>query len=253
MRVSPIEHFSGRERCWRLNRGGDRQAKSALHRIVHARLRFDPRTRDYYLPRPAPPRRGGAERARLPRGPRSAVFRQALLLISSSAPLVAEIRLPEASSSPVQAWVMGRGCYSAPLEYRYSCGSGQSTYAAESQETPDLLGRTMNSGRLRSIARVTFGNRVSQTYLALVAVATIFLLLGGSTDSPAGLPVLVVAMPTILIMLLAEALFSDFGSTPSWIACASAVASVLIQSWFIGTIVSLARTGQWLPGRPQAK
>ncbi|AJT69949.1 hypothetical protein T261_8356 [Streptomyces lydicus] len=100
---------------------------------------------------------------------------------------------------------------------------------------------------------MTFGNRVSQTYLALVAVATIFLLLGGSTDSPAGLPVLVVAMPTILIMLLAEALFSDFGSTPSWIACASAVASVLIQSWFIGTIVSLARTGQWLPGRPQAK
>ncbi|UKY48820.1 transposase [Streptomyces inhibens] len=46
--VSPIEHSSGRERCWRLNRGGDRQANSALHRIVHARLRFDPRTRDYY-------------------------------------------------------------------------------------------------------------------------------------------------------------------------------------------------------------
>ncbi|MFF3543262.1 transposase [Streptomyces platensis] len=36
--VSPIEHSSGRERCWRLNRGGDRQANSALHRIVHARI-----------------------------------------------------------------------------------------------------------------------------------------------------------------------------------------------------------------------
>ncbi|WP_406206619.1 IS110 family transposase [Streptomyces decoyicus] len=46
--VSPIEYSSGRERCWRLNRGGDRQANSALHRIVHARLRYDPRTRAYY-------------------------------------------------------------------------------------------------------------------------------------------------------------------------------------------------------------
>ncbi|MFI1612704.1 transposase [Streptomyces platensis] len=36
--VSPIEHSSGRERCWRLNRGGDRQANSALHRMVHARI-----------------------------------------------------------------------------------------------------------------------------------------------------------------------------------------------------------------------
>lgn len=46
--VSPIEHSSGRERCRRLNRGGDRQANAALHRIVYARLRFAPRTRDYF-------------------------------------------------------------------------------------------------------------------------------------------------------------------------------------------------------------
>jgi hypothetical protein len=32
----------------RLNRGGDRQANAALHRIVQSRLRFDPRTQDYY-------------------------------------------------------------------------------------------------------------------------------------------------------------------------------------------------------------
>jgi transposase len=51
--VSPIEHSSGRERCWRLNRGGDRQANAALHRIVSARLRFDPRTRDYFQRRTA--------------------------------------------------------------------------------------------------------------------------------------------------------------------------------------------------------
>jgi transposase len=44
---SPIEASSGKTRRHRLNRGGDRQANAALHRIVVARLRHDPRTRDY--------------------------------------------------------------------------------------------------------------------------------------------------------------------------------------------------------------
>nr|WP_245171506.1 IS110 family transposase [Streptomyces decoyicus] len=46
--VSPVEHSSGRQRRHRLNRGGDRQANAALHRIVQSRLRFDARTRNYY-------------------------------------------------------------------------------------------------------------------------------------------------------------------------------------------------------------
>jgi len=45
--VSPIPASSGRTDRHRLNRGGDRQANSALHRIVLARLRWDPRTRAY--------------------------------------------------------------------------------------------------------------------------------------------------------------------------------------------------------------
>lgn len=45
--VSTIEYSSGRERCRRHNRGGDRQANAAFHRIVHTRLRLDPRTRDH--------------------------------------------------------------------------------------------------------------------------------------------------------------------------------------------------------------
>ncbi|GGX37086.1 contact-dependent growth inhibition system immunity protein [Streptomyces lomondensis] len=61
--VSPIEHSSGRERCWRLNRGGDRQANAALHRIVYARLRFDPRTRDYFQRRRRKARRDGQSSA----------------------------------------------------------------------------------------------------------------------------------------------------------------------------------------------
>ncbi len=40
--------FLGTSAFRRLNRGGDRQANAALHRIVFTRLRVDPRTQDYY-------------------------------------------------------------------------------------------------------------------------------------------------------------------------------------------------------------
>ncbi|MFC3577407.1 transposase [Streptomyces yaanensis] len=46
--VSPVERSSGRRQFRRLNRGGDRQANAALHRIVFTRLRVDLRTQDYY-------------------------------------------------------------------------------------------------------------------------------------------------------------------------------------------------------------
>ncbi|WP_373558868.1 transposase [Streptomyces sp. Ag82_O1-15] len=46
--VSPVERSSGRRQFRRLNRGGDRQANAALHRIVFTRLRVDSRTQDYY-------------------------------------------------------------------------------------------------------------------------------------------------------------------------------------------------------------
>ncbi|WP_331745636.1 IS110 family transposase [Streptomyces mirabilis] len=45
--VSPVEASSGKTQRRRLNRGGDRQANSALYTIVLARLRWDARTRDY--------------------------------------------------------------------------------------------------------------------------------------------------------------------------------------------------------------
>jgi transposase len=45
--VAPIPASSGQTHRHRLNRGGDRQANSALHRIVISRLQHDPRTRAY--------------------------------------------------------------------------------------------------------------------------------------------------------------------------------------------------------------
>ncbi|WUB70034.1 IS110 family transposase [Streptomyces sp. NBC_00576] len=46
--MSPVERSLGSRQYRRLNRGGDRQANVALHRIVETRRRFDPRTREYY-------------------------------------------------------------------------------------------------------------------------------------------------------------------------------------------------------------
>ncbi len=46
--VAPIPASSGKTNRHRLNRGGDRQANSALHRIAISRLKHDPRTIAYY-------------------------------------------------------------------------------------------------------------------------------------------------------------------------------------------------------------
>lgn len=46
--ASPVEYSSGSRQHRRLNRGGNRQANAALHRIVLSRLRWDPRTQAYY-------------------------------------------------------------------------------------------------------------------------------------------------------------------------------------------------------------
>ncbi|HKT56067.1 MAG TPA: IS110 family transposase [Microbacterium sp.] len=45
--VSPIPASSGKTTRHRLNRGGDRQANAALHRIVLVRMTYEQRTRDY--------------------------------------------------------------------------------------------------------------------------------------------------------------------------------------------------------------
>ena len=45
--VSPIDASSGKQQRHRLNRGGDRQANSALWRVVMTRMTFDPATKSY--------------------------------------------------------------------------------------------------------------------------------------------------------------------------------------------------------------
>lgn len=70
--VSPVDCSSGKQQHHRLNRGGDRQANSALWRIVHTRLRCDPRTRDYLDKRTA----GGKTRTEITRSLKRYVARE---------------------------------------------------------------------------------------------------------------------------------------------------------------------------------
>ena len=49
--VSPVDCSSGKQERHRLNRGGDRQANSALWRIAVTRIEHDPRTQEYYARR----------------------------------------------------------------------------------------------------------------------------------------------------------------------------------------------------------
>jgi len=51
--VSPVDASSGKQRRHRLNRGGDRQANSALWQIVMTRMSHDPRTKAYVARRTA--------------------------------------------------------------------------------------------------------------------------------------------------------------------------------------------------------
>jgi transposase len=51
--ASPVDASSGKQRRHRLNRGGDRQANSALWRIVFVRMTHDPRTKAYVAKRTA--------------------------------------------------------------------------------------------------------------------------------------------------------------------------------------------------------
>ncbi len=56
--VSPIPASSGKTTRHRLNRGGDRQANAALHRIALVRMSYEQRTRDYVAKRRAEGRSG---------------------------------------------------------------------------------------------------------------------------------------------------------------------------------------------------
>ncbi|WP_374194340.1 transposase [Streptomyces sp. N35] len=78
--ASPVEYSSGSRQHRRLNRGGNRQANAALHRIVLSRLRWDPRTQAYYERRAAE----GKSRREIIRCLKRYVAREVYRLIAAS-------------------------------------------------------------------------------------------------------------------------------------------------------------------------
>ena len=79
--VSPIPASSGKTNRHRLNRGGDRQANAALHRIVPVRLRYDCRTKAYLDRRT----RGGLSKSEIIRCLKRYVAREAFQGLQSYA------------------------------------------------------------------------------------------------------------------------------------------------------------------------
>ncbi|MCI3928901.1 transposase [Streptomyces sp. AN091965] len=86
--VSPVEYSSGSRQHRRLNRGGHRQANAALHRIVLARLRWDPRTQAYYERRVAE----GKTRREIIRSLKRYVAREIYRLIDASRSTPGDLR-----------------------------------------------------------------------------------------------------------------------------------------------------------------
>ena len=82
--VNPIPASSGKTNRHRLNRGGDRQANSALYRIVVVRLSHDPRTRAYMLRRTGQ----GLSKSEIIRCLKRYVAREVFSVIRNSAELV---------------------------------------------------------------------------------------------------------------------------------------------------------------------
>ena len=82
--VNPIPASSGKTHRHRLNSGGDRQANSALYRIVVVRLSNDPRTRAYMLRRTG----DGLSKSEIIRCLKRYVAREVFSVIRNSAELV---------------------------------------------------------------------------------------------------------------------------------------------------------------------
>ncbi|MEU4495896.1 hypothetical protein AB0F96_21165 [Streptomyces sp. NPDC023998] len=104
----------------------------------------------------------------------------------------------------------------------------------------------MNSERLGTLKRLTFGNRASQVYLALVAVATLYVTIDTvfvhhEDASFAGIWLFLLASPVMFAFLMLGELFGDAVSGSAPYLYTALVVSVLIQSLALGLFVRLLR------------
>lgn len=88
--VSPLPASSGKTNRHRLNRGGDRAANSALHRVVIVRMRYDERTRAYVTRRTAE----GLSKREIIRCLKRYVARELLPFVTDTAHTDSDLKLP---------------------------------------------------------------------------------------------------------------------------------------------------------------
>lgn len=91
--VAPLPASSGRTTRYRLNRGGDRRANSALYRIAVVRMRCDQRTKDYVAKRTAE----GLSKKEIIRCLKRAIVREVYRVVcaQSSRPEPRDLRRPD--------------------------------------------------------------------------------------------------------------------------------------------------------------
>ncbi len=107
----------------------------------------------------------------------------------------------------------------------------------------------MNSERLGTVTRLAFGSLPSQVYLALVALAALYVTIDSAfvhheDASFAGVWLFLLTAPTVFAFLIVGELFGDAVGGSVWFLYVAMALSVVIQSLAIGLFVRLLR------GRP---
>ncbi|MFJ6850801.1 SCO4225 family membrane protein [Streptomyces sp. NPDC091271] len=102
--------------------------------------------------------------------------------------------------------------------------------------------------RLRTLARLTFGNTASRVYLGLVLAAAVFvavdtLLVSHDDASFAGVWVFFLAAPTVFVFLLGSSMAGPDTGGPAWFTYLALVVSVLVQACALGWFSQLLLRG----------
>lgn len=108
--------------------------------------------------------------------------------------------------------------------------------------------------RLTALARLTFGNRPAQVYLALVAATAVFVAIDTTfvhreDASLAGVWLLLLAAPTIFGFMILGTLFGDSFAESAAFLYPALVVSVLLQALALGLFTRLL-TGHGHGARP---
>lgn len=107
---------------------------------------------------------------------------------------------------------------------------------------------TATRTRLRSVARLTFGNPVSLVYLTVVAATAVFvtvdtLFVPHDDASLAGVWLFLLAAPTVFLFFIGGAWWGAEAAGPSWFMYLALTVSVLVQALALGWFTRLIRNG----------